>query len=51
MREPANELVLSCSSLFDFVGNFFENHGYMPKLFSGLSLRTTVTNWKSQWFP
>jgi uncharacterized membrane protein len=26
----------------------FENHGYMPKLFSGLFLRTTVVIWKSQ---
>jgi hypothetical protein len=47
MGGPANELLLSCSRLF---GEFFENHGYMPKLFSGLFLRTTVMNQKSQWF-
>jgi len=50
MREPDNELGLSWLPLFDFFGEIFENHGYMPKLFSGIFLRTTVTNRKSQWF-
>jgi len=36
MREPDNELGLSWLPLFDFFGEIFENHGYMPKLFSGI---------------
>jgi hypothetical protein len=47
MREPANELGLSWLRLFDFFGEIFENHGYTPKLFSGIFLRTTVMNRKS----